>query len=151
MKKLLDKARNFLLKRVVRKIKKAIGNVESNVMDDFLELLLKMVRLALLVDPEFRRNIKNFSGRLTFRSQDQKIAASAIFAENKMEVSSKEVENSNVTVIFKDGKSLWEFLLSKNPDVFAFILENKLTYKGNLNYILKFGYMARHLALKFGM
>ena len=151
MKKLLDTVRNFLLKRVVRKIKKTVGNMESNVMDDFLELLLKMVRLALLIDPEFRRNIKHFSGRLTFRSQDQKIAASAIFADDKMEVSTKEAENSNVTVIFKDGKSLWEFLLSKNPDVFAFILENKLTYKGNLNYILKFGYMARHLALKFGM
>jgi DNA-directed RNA polymerase alpha subunit len=151
MKNIANALRYFLLKRVVKKIKKALANIETNLMDDFLELLLKMIRLALQIDPEFRRNIKDFSARYTFRSQDNKIAASAVFDKNQLEVSNKKLDNTNVTVIFKDGKALWEFLMSKNPDVFAFILENKLTYKGNLNYILKFGYMARHLALKFGM
>lgn len=151
MKKIANAFRNFMLKRVVKKIKKALANIETNLMDDFLELLLNMIRLALLIDPKFRRNIEDFSARYTFRSQDHKIAASAVFDKNKLKVSNKQLDNTNVTVIFKDGKALWEFLMSKNPDVFAFILENKLNYKGNLNYILKFGYMARHLALKFGI
>ena len=68
-----------------------------------------------------------------------------------MKVIRSEISDTNVTIIVKDGKALWEFLMSDNPDVFAFVLDNKLTYEGNLNYLMKFGYMAKSLKLMFSL
>ncbi len=145
---MLHPFRKFSLKR---SIKKMIKRIETELLDDFLELLLKAVRLVLCVDRKYRRNIKDFNARYAFRSQDGEIAASAIFKNNKMKVKKDEIPDTNVTVIFKDGKALWEFLMAPDPDVFAFVLENKLSYEGNLNYLMKFGYMAKHLKFMFGM
>ena len=148
MNTVLNIFRRFSLKRAVKKM---INRIETGALDDFLELLLKVIRLVLCVDRKYRRNIKDFDARYAFRSQDRKIAASAVFKNNKMKVKKEEIPDTNVTVLFKDGKALWEFLMAPDPDVFAFVLENKLSYEGNLNYLLKFGYMAKHLKVMFGM
>jgi hypothetical protein len=148
MKIILHPFRKFSLKRSIKKISKC---VETELMDDFLELLLKAVRLVLCVNRKFRRNIKDFNARYAFRSEDGKIAASAIFKNNKMKVRKNAIADTNVTVIFKDGKALWEFLMGKDPDVFVFILESKLSYEGNANFLMKFAYMAKHLMYMFGI
>jgi hypothetical protein len=120
-------------------------------MDDFLELLLKVIHLVLCVDHNYGKNIEGFKARYAFRSVDGKIAASVIFENNKMKVEKDEIKDTNVTIIFKDGKALWEFLMAEDPDVFSFVLENKLSYNGNLNYLMKFGYMAKHLKVILGI
>ncbi len=141
--------RRVLLKRLIKKINKVIRNIESEIMDDFLELLLKIIRLVLYVDLNYQRNIVAFKARYAFKSADRKIVASAVFKDNKMIIKKNEIKDTNVTVIFKDGKALWEFLMAEDPDVFSFVLENKLSYDGNLNYLMKFGYMAKHLKVIF--
>lgn len=143
--------RKFFLKRLVKKIKKVIKCIETELMDKFLETLLRVIRLVICLDGKFARNIKGFNARYAFRSERGKIAASAIFANDKMKMKKTAVPDTNVTIIFKDGKALWEFLMADNPDVFAFVLENKLRYEGNLNYLMKFAYMAKHMKLKFGL
>lgn len=144
--------RKFILNRAVKKIKKIINCIETDLMDEFLELLLKIFRLVFCLNiAGFRENIKDFNARYTFRTEKGKIAASAIFKDDKMTVEEEEIPDTNVTVIFKDGKALWEFLMAGNPDVFAFVLANKLSYKGNLNYLMKFAYMAVHLKVTFGL
>jgi hypothetical protein len=152
MKKIIDSIlrpfRTFFFNRTLKKI---IKHLETDIMDDFLELLLKFIRLMLCLDHHYRRNIENFNARYAFRSEDGTIAASAIFKDNKMTVKKNEITDTNVTVIFKDCKALWEFLTNSNPDVFAFVLDNKLRYNGNLNYLMKFGYMAMHLKVMFGL
>jgi hypothetical protein len=145
---LLKPFRRFSLKRTIGKI---TNGVETNLLDDFLQLLLKAVQLILRLDRKYRRNIEGFNARYAFQSRDGKIAASAIFANDKMKVEKRIIPDTNVTVIFKDGKSLWEFLMAKNPDVFAFLLENKLSWEGNINYLLKFAYMAKHLQVKYSI
>jgi hypothetical protein len=120
-------------------------------MDDFLELLLKMVRLAICLNRKYRRNIEGFDAVYVFRSKDGKIAASAIFKKNKMKVKKYALDNANVTVTFRDGKALWEFLMAGDPDVLGFMLSGKLSYEGNLNYLMKFAYMAKHLTHMFGI
>lgn len=116
-------------------------------MDDFLELLLKMLSLVFCVDKEYRKNIKDFSAKYVFLSNDGRIAVSAIFKKGKMAVKRRAIKDTdvNITIKFKDGKALWEFLFSGNPDIIEFVLENKLSYDGNLNYALKFAYLAVHL------
>jgi hypothetical protein len=134
-----------------RGLKKMTSCVKTELLDDFLEMLLRVIRLTLCVDHGYRRNIKDFNARYAFRSEDGRIAASAIFKNNKMKMKMDAVEDTNVTVVFKDGKTLWEFLMADDPDVFSFVLENKLRYEGNLNYLLKFGYMSKRLKLMFGL
>ncbi|MCP4370261.1 MAG: hypothetical protein GY797_19425 [Deltaproteobacteria bacterium] len=136
------------LKRFVNKLKK---DVEDGLLDDFLDALLRIMKLTFWLDGDFRKNIKDFDARYTFKSKDKGIAASAIFKRDKMEVKRHEIHDTNATVIFKDNKSLWEFLFSDDLDVFAFVLDNRLSFEGNLNYILKFAYMAKHLQLMFGL
>lgn len=131
--------------RLWLKFKKFIDCIETGLMDDFLELLLSAMRIMFCFSHEYRKNIEGFNGRYTFKSKDGRIAASAIIANNKMTVKKKEIPDTNVTVVFEDANALFHFLVAADPDVFAFMLENKLNYNGNLNYIMKFAYMAKHL------
>lgn len=149
--KIVNFFRKFFLKRLVKKITKVINCIETELMDKFLETLLRVIRLVLCLDDKFARNINGFNAKYTFCDRGGKIAASAIFAKNKMKMKKTAVPDATVTVTFVDGKSLWEFLMADNPDVFAFVLENKLQYEGNLNYLMKFAYMAKHMKLKFGL
>ena len=126
-------------------MRKLLASLESDLMDDLLECLLKALGLAFWLDEPLRRSIAGFRGRYVFRSESGEIAASALFDGEEMKVEESAVADADVTVVFKDGRALWEFLTSKDPDVFAFVVESKLTFEGNLNYLLKFSYLARHL------
>jgi hypothetical protein len=146
--KFLNWWRRWLLGRAVRRL---AASLESALMDDLLECLLGTLRLAFRVDESLRKNIAGFDARYVFRSRSRDIAASAVFGRSKMTVRRSGVSQPDVAVTFKDGKALRDFLFAENPDVFAFVLESKLTYEGNLNYLLKFSYMARHLKLSLGL
>ena len=151
IKNLYNIVRKYLLKRIVKKINKLLDTVETEVMDEILELLLRSIRLFLCLDSDYHKNIIDFDARYTLRSERGRIAASAIFKKGKMKVKGKEIDNTNVEVYFKDGKVMWDFLMSPNPDIFAFVLDNKLRYEGNLNYLMKFAYMAKRLKSMFGL
>lgn len=140
-------------KWLLRKIGKIIRCIETDLMDVFLETLLKMIRIFTCIDPNYARNIENFNAKYIFKSEDEKIAVSAIFADNKMKVKKKAITDPdvNITVIFKDGKALCDFLMASDPDIFVFILESKIKYEGNVNYLMKFAFMAMHLKLEFDL
>jgi hypothetical protein len=120
---------------------------ESKLVDGFLELLLDMMRLAFLFDGRFRRNIEGFQGRYLFRSKDGTIAAGAIFSHGRMTVSREAIENPNVTITFRDEKSLMGFILAPKPDILGAMLRQDVVLEGNLNYLYKFAYMAKRLQL----
>lgn len=136
------------LNKVLELFSKRLGD---ELLDDFLEMLLFLMSLVIILDNNYRNNIKNFKGRYCFKSRDGGIKTSFIFKKNKMKVSDKEIRNTDVEVVFNDGKTLKEFLFSPNPDILSFMLDNKISYKGNLNYILKFGYMSNHLKYMFNL
>ncbi len=141
-----DKFRRFLLNRTKKKFEVIIQDLESDMMDDFLELLLSMMQLLFKLNiADYRDQIKNFSGTYSFISKDRRISCAAIFSDEKMKMKRKAVTPADVTVTFKDGAALWDLLMAGSPDVFAFVLERKLSYEGNLNYLLKFAYMSLHL------
>jgi len=137
-----DRLKEWWLRR------KLVRTMTDEALDEFLELLLKVIALKLRIDADYRKNIAGFKGRYVFRTHDGKIAVSAIFENGELKVLDDEIAATDVTVSFKDGAALCKFLLSKDPDVFAFILDNKIDYEGNLNYVLKFGYMAKRLQLE---
>ncbi|MDD5571218.1 MAG: hypothetical protein PHD97_08695 [Bacteroidales bacterium] len=125
--------------------RKFVKILEEGTMDIFLETLLNLMDLYFALNKKFRRNIENFNATYVFKSRDGVIAASIIFADSKMKVSCNAIENASVTVVFKDGKALKDFLFSESPDIIGAILDNEIQYTGNLNYLSKFAYMSKRL------
>lgn len=129
-------------------MKKWLTSMESEFAEEFLELLLKLMSLVLLINyKDFGRNIEGFNGRYLFKSKDDAITVSAVFRDDKMEVSEKPIDNTNIIVNFKDGKALMNYILSPKPDILGSILRQDVTFDGNLNYLSKFAYMAKRLQL----
>jgi hypothetical protein len=122
--------------------------ISSEVAEGFLDTLLRVMSLVFLIDKKFCRNIDGFHGRYLFRSQDRRIMVSAVFKDNRLKVSKKEISDTHVTVIFRNAKALMGFILSPKPDIIGSLLRQDITIDGNLNYAYKFIYMARHLQLK---
>ncbi|WP_300673152.1 hypothetical protein [Desulfoluna sp.] len=143
---------NFFKRRLIEhRVKGAVSEMNSRAMDLFLETLLRIMRLALILDRGYRKNIEGFQGRYAFASRDGGIAASALFDGNRMKVKNRLVDHPDITIEFKDGKALRRCLFSENPDIIAAILDNEVSYTGNLNYLAKFAYMAKHLQLTFAL
>jgi hypothetical protein len=134
-----------------------VEEMTSEKMDKIIELLLDGMSLAFVFNKNFRRNIKNFRAKFAFKSEDGIIGASAIFEPTwffktgKMRVDREAVNDADVTISFEDGRAMAEFLFSDNPDLISALLDNKLSFQGNLNYIFKFAYMARHLPRELGI
>ena len=127
---------------------KFLKSLEDEAAETFLEMLLLFMRLKFMFDPSYRRNIENFKGRYQFRSRDNKITVLVELDNGKMDIKETLSEDVDVTVIFKDGRSLMNFLLSQNRDVLRGLLNNEINVNGNLNYIYKFAFMANHLQLE---
>ena len=145
IKTILHPLKAIRLKNVMNELKSNIGEDVT----DKLILLLEGMSLIFLFDRNFRRNIINFNGRYVFMDKSKKIYAGALFKNQRMEVTDKTVANPSIEIIFKDAKALRNFLFSGNPDIINALLENEINTKGNLNYIMKFGYLAKHIQLAF--
>ncbi len=147
-----NKILNFILMRSARSKKTAkafFETMKSEGAEEFLELLLRLMGLVFHVDKDFRRNIEDFNGRYLFRSRDRQITVSAVFGNNRLKVSEEEIQDTNITVIFRNAKALMDFLLSPKPDILGALLRQDVTVDGNLNYLYKFAFMAKRLQLKF--
>jgi hypothetical protein len=131
--------------------KKLIREIQEITTDKFLELLLRAMDLSFCLSRNYRKNIKNFKGRYVFRTADNVVAAAITFANANMKVYDKEIDKWNVRITFKDAPALQAFLFSKNQDILDSILKNEVEVDGNLNYIHKFGFMARDLMRRFGV
>ena len=117
--------------------------------DKFLEFLLGCMDLAFCFSSRYRKNIEGFDATYVFRSADGSIGSTAVFANGDMKVKDKAAERGwTVRVTFQNAKALRDFLFSKDQDILNSLLKNEVTTEGNLNYIYKFGYMARRLILR---
>lgn len=128
-------------------LKNFLKSIESEFAEDFLQLLLTLMSAAFFIDHDFRKNIDGFKGRYQFKSKDGEITVAALFEKDRLEVKEKEINNPNITVLFKDGKALMGYLLSPKPDILGSMLRQEVTLDGNLNYLYKFAYMAKRLQL----
>ena len=121
--------------------------IESEVAEGFLQTLLTLMKIMFAIQPEYRRNIINFNGRYQFASKDGEVTVAAIFEKSRMKVVEGVIENPNITVTFRSGKALLNFLLSPKQDILISMLNREIQTNGNLNYISKFGYMTKRLLL----
>jgi hypothetical protein len=119
--------------------------VEGKAGNKFLFILLNLMSLVLLVDPEFRMNVKRFSARYVFRDKADKLYIVAEFKDNRIKVRRRRLVDAKLTLVFKDGKSLFKLLLSESPDVLDALLNQEVNFSGNINYLNKFAFMAMRL------
>ncbi|CAD7775080.1 MAG: hypothetical protein KIIPBIDF_00638 [Candidatus Methanoperedenaceae archaeon GB50] len=144
----------FDLENIINKLalekagEKFLNTLEDEAAETFLEVLLLFMKLKFMFDPSYRKNIENFKGRYQFRSRDGRITVLVELDNGKMDIKETLSEDVDVTVIFKDGRSLMNFLLSRNKDILRGLLNNEINVNGNLNYIYKFAFMANHLQLE---
>ena len=138
----------WLAMKLRRTKKNFLKNLEEESMDIFLVNLLRMMDLYMFFDKKFRRNIQDFNARYAFKSENGEIDASVIFQDSNMIVKDHVIEDTDVTVSFRDSKALKNFLFSDSPDIIASILNNEVSYVGNLNYLARFAYLANHLKYK---
>lgn len=136
-------------RRFERKVaEEFMRGIEGEVAETIVEVLLSLMKLRFMVDPSYRKNIENFKGRYQLKDKDHELTVFVKFDNGKMDFKEKVTKDANVTCTFKDGKSLINFLLSKDRDILRGLLNNEITVTGNLNYMYKFGFMANHLLLE---
>lgn len=124
-----------------------IDSAESEFAEKFLEALMNAMKIAFVWVKDFRKNIKDFNAKYFFKSRDEDITVSAIFENGKMIISEKKPDDPNVTIVFRNAKTLRDFLLSPKQDILGSMLRQDITINGNLNYLYKFAYMAKRLQL----
>lgn len=121
-------------------LKETFESFDSEIIEEFLELLLNAMRLFFIFN-------RNFKGRYLFKSRDGGITVSAIFEDGKMMVQEKEIPDTDIVISFKNAKALRDFIFSPKPDILGSILRQDVVVDGNLNYMYKFAYMAKRLQL----
>jgi len=123
------------------------NSFSSEVAEEFLQTLLTLMQIVFVVNHEYRRNIKNFEGRYQFCSKDGEVMIAAVFHNNRMDVMEKKIDRPDITITFRDGKTLLNFIISPRQDILGSMLRHDVVTEGNLNYLYKFGYMAKQLQL----
>jgi hypothetical protein len=131
-----------------RRLREEIGGI---VTDKFLELLLRGLDLAFCLSKSYRRNLRDFAGRYLFQTADGLVAAAATFGKGEMHVHEEAIEDWDVRITFQDAAALRGYLFSRDQDILDSILANEVEVDGNLNYVYKFGFMARDLARRLGV
>jgi len=147
--------------RVEKKFREFLQNevpddIADELAEEFLKLLLNFMSLSFKLDKDFYRNIDGFKAKYQFRSVDASIDKSivviATFNGKDMKVKEKRAplpdEEVDISVYFKNGKAIINYLMADNRDVLRPVLNNEVFLKGNVNYLLKFGYMANHVQLE---
>ena len=121
--------------------------IETEAAEEFLELLLNAMKIMFVINHDYRQNIRKFEGRYQFKSKDGGLTIAAIFKNGRMEVREALIENPDITVTFRDGRTLFNFLLAPKQDILGSMLRQDVQTDGNLNYLYRFGFLAKRLQL----
>lgn len=136
---------------ILSRFKDFIKAVEEDLTDRFLEILLHAMKLGFLLVPGYRRNLYGWSGTLVFCTREKHVGATTHFKNGRMLVEETASSKGNSTVVFKDGAALRSFLFANDQDIFNSLLANTVEVEGNLNYVCKFGFMAKDLLYRLGV
>ena len=147
--------RNISRRRKLRKLgdtfREMLLDMDSELVERFLEMLLQAMNFMLFVDSDYHRNIEGFKGKYLFKSKDGDLTVQAVFKTSwlfqyeYLKVKRRPLKDPDITITFKDSRALMRLLLSPKPDVLGALIANEVVAAGNVNYILKFGFMTTQL------
>lgn len=147
--------RNISRRRKLRRLgdtfREMLVDLDPDLVEEFLMLLLRGMSFMLFVDSNYHRNIEGFKGKYLFKSRDGKLTVQAVFKTSwlfqydYLKVRKRPLKDPDITITFKDARAVMRLLLSPKPDVLGALIANEVVAAGNINYILKFGYMTTQL------
>ena len=144
-------SRRRKLKRLGDTFREMLLDLDPNLVEEFLMILLRGMSFMLFVDSDYHRNIEGFKGKYLFKSRDGELTVQAVFKTSwlfqydYLKVRKRPLKDPDITITFKDAKAVMRLLLSPKPDVLGALIANEVVAAGNVNYILKFGYMTTQL------
>jgi hypothetical protein len=131
------------------------GGLSGSIADWTLENLLNAMKLAFdasnsglgsLVGLQgYHANIEGFNAVYAFATENNAVQAAAIFEDGKMRVKRQAPNEWDIKVTFKNVEAFWKFIFSGGQDILDSLLANDVEVYGNVNYLYKFGFMARDL------
>ncbi len=146
------KGTDILLTRLgARKLKRQLLGKAT---DRLIEFLLKAMSLSFYLlkkDVNYQNHLRDsegkaFQGRYLFQTKKgDGVVASATFENGDIQVRRDAIADWDAKVTFTNGKALRRFLFSEDQDIINSLAENEVEVEGNLNYIYKFGFMAKDL------
>lgn len=98
----------------------------------------------------FHRNLENFKGCYLFGTFDGTYI-SAKFENGGITIEEKSCDDWDVRVMFRSDAVLLDFLIFGKMDILKPLLHNDVQVDGNVNYLAKFGFMARDLLVRSGL
>jgi hypothetical protein len=136
-----------------------IGDLSDKMADWTLEHLLTAMKLAFEASESFpaallglqgyHANIEDFNAVYAFATkdatEDDGVQTAAIFENGEMWIEETAPDKWDVRVDFKNVPAFWKFIFSGGQDIVESLLDNDVEVYGNLNYLYKFGFMARDL------
>jgi hypothetical protein len=138
--------------------KSFLDHFKEEATEEFLKGLIQFLRFSCYLDEYLRRSMKDFDGKIEFRSEDGGIRVLATFDKGRLRGRELKPDEelkppANATIVFKDAAAVKNFLLPKGGlkgrrDVLRSLLNNEVRLEGNLNYIYRFGFLASHVQLK---
>jgi hypothetical protein len=139
-----------------------IESLSGSIADWTLENLLDAMKLAfeasnafpaaLLNLQGYHANIEGFNAVYAFATEDGAVRSAAMFKDGEMVVErDPDLDKWDIRVNFKDVDALWRFIFSGGSDIVDSVLANDVQVYGNLNYLFKFGFMARDLKERLGL
>jgi hypothetical protein len=130
-----------------------VEQLRNKATDDFLLVLLRSMDIAFAISRSYREdNLQEFRARYVFTTKDGEVGATVRFDDDgDMKVSDEAADEFTVRVRFKDAAALRRFLFAEKQDVLDSVLRDEIEIDGNLNYVYKFGYMARDLERRLGL
>ena len=147
------RSRDFVGGRMLRLMTRDLKNqLLGKLTNKFIFLLLRGLDTTFALYKDYREdNIRDFRGRYLFRTSNEDVVASAVFKDGEMKVPKGAIDDWDVRVTFKDSEALRDFIFSKDQDILDSLLKNEVEVDGNLNYVYKFGFMARDLGHRIGV
>ena len=122
-------------------------NLATEAAEEFLELLLNAMKFMFALNHDYRENIKKFRARYQFKSKDGGLTIAAVFEDGRMAVKEGVIDKPDITITFRDGRTLFNFLLAPKQDILGSMLRQDVQTDGNLNYLYRFGFLAKRLQL----
>lgn len=130
---------------------KLMAELHGSCTDNFLELLLRSMETAFCLMKPYRRNIQDFKAKFVFATADGSVGTTVDFRGGGMKVRENPVQDPTVRVTFTSAEALRKFLFSENQDILDSILENEVALEGNINYVYRFGFLAKDLIRRLGL
>ncbi len=115
---------------------------ETFIIKNILNLILKAMSIKAVIDKEFKDTIKNFNKTIAIKTRDEKISFYLEFKNASLKIYEGRLSKKpDATLVFKDTSVIKEFARTSSDDILNLLLSNKISFKGNMSYLLKFSYI----------